>query len=163
MGKFETQRSEANSTLCKRLEFLSSAPDISEHKRLKKVDILRLVKCAEPSLGSESKDSQLELTEINTMAQELKQAFLGDARASNHDVALIDAMVCDYFARKGLLKLARSLAQSAGVEHLVDLTTYEEIRFLQDLMSEDDYSAALQWCQANRSRLARYKVNTRLL
>jgi len=59
----------------------------------------------------------------------------------------------DYMLREGLYDSAQQLAQSTGVEQLVDIDIFMTSRKVVEALQKKDCSEALKWCAENRKRL----------
>lgn len=100
------------------------------------------------------------IKKINCTFQEnnLSSAHIGDKRVTNHDVSLLNTMICDFLARKGLLDQAETVAKAAEVAELFDLEQYKRLHTLLAGLKRGHSDAALKWCDANRARLSRLNV-----
>jgi hypothetical protein len=66
---------------------------------------------------------------------------------------LLNWLLIGYMVRRGLLQSARTLAVSSGLTEMVDLGVFEQMHQILKALDNHDTNPALQWCQANKSRL----------
>lgn len=69
----------------------------------------------------------------------------------------LDRWLTDWALRSGKERTARKLAQARGVERLVDLELFAEIRRVEDALKRHSCTEALTWCSENKAALRKAK------
>ncbi|WVN88235.1 uncharacterized protein L203_103436 [Cryptococcus depauperatus CBS 7841] len=72
----------------------------------------------------------------------------------------IDRYIADYLLRKGRTNSAQALAKKQGIEPLVDIKLFVELKKIEDsLVGKHSCTEALAWCGENRGTLKKTKNN----
>jgi macrophage erythroblast attacher len=71
--------------------------------------------------------------------------------------ARIDRILVDHMLRSGYYEAASQLAHAADITQLVDIDIFTAARGVTEGLQRHDCTAALAWCDANRSRLRKAK------
>ncbi|KIP04735.1 hypothetical protein PHLGIDRAFT_109198 [Phlebiopsis gigantea 11061_1 CR5-6] len=69
----------------------------------------------------------------------------------------LDRWLTDWALRSGKEKTARKLAQARGIERLVDLELFSEIRRIEEALNKHSCTDALLWCSENKAALRKVK------
>eukprot|EP01112_Ceratiomyxa_fruticulosa_P024295 TRINITY_DN984_c0_g1_i1.p1 TRINITY_DN984_c0_g1~~TRINITY_DN984_c0_g1_i1.p1 ORF type:complete len:388 (-),score=65.97 TRINITY_DN984_c0_g1_i1:349-1512(-) len=75
----------------------------------------------------------------------------------------VDRVLVDYMLREGQYDSAMRLAESAGIQDLVDVDIFLASKKVLDGLSNHDATPGLAWCQDNRSRLTKIKSSFEFL
>ncbi|EKM57524.1 uncharacterized protein PHACADRAFT_251198 [Phanerochaete carnosa HHB-10118-sp] len=69
----------------------------------------------------------------------------------------LDRWLTDWALRSGKERTARKLAQARGIERLVDLELFSEIRRVEEALKKHSCAEALAWCSENKAALRKVK------
>ncbi|GJE85210.1 CTLH/CRA C-terminal to LisH motif domain-containing protein [Phanerochaete sordida] len=69
----------------------------------------------------------------------------------------LDRWLTDWALRSGKERTARKLAQARGIERLVDLELFSEIRRVEEALKRHSCTEALAWCSENKTALRKAK------
>ncbi|KAA1472045.1 hypothetical protein DENSPDRAFT_838193 [Dentipellis sp. KUC8613] len=69
----------------------------------------------------------------------------------------LDRWLVDWALRHGKDKTARKIAQEKGIETLVDIDLFMDIRRIEDALGRHSCAEALAWCSENKSALRKLK------
>ncbi|KAF8884918.1 CTLH/CRA C-terminal to lish motif domain-containing protein [Gymnopilus junonius] len=69
----------------------------------------------------------------------------------------LDRWLVDWCLRTGKEKSARSIAKEKGIETLVDIDLFSDIRRIEDALSRHSCVEALAWCSENKTALRKIK------
>ncbi|PPR04866.1 hypothetical protein CVT26_012697 [Gymnopilus dilepis] len=69
----------------------------------------------------------------------------------------LDRWLVDWCLRAGKEKSARSIAKAKGIETLVDIDLFSDIRRIEDALSRHSCAEALAWCSENKTALRKIK------
>ncbi|CAL8462971.1 g2505 [Coccomyxa elongata] len=99
----------------------------------------------------EARRCKVRLQHLMAIGQPQKNSALG------WNQARMDRILADHMLRCGFLDSASQLAASANIEDLVDSHIFIQARSILEGLAQHDCSAALAWCEENRTRLKRLK------
>lgn len=122
-----------------------------------------------PSAEGE-KTSSAQVTEQGMEAEDVHDACSIDdvmtsevsstERQSRWEKVRLDRALVDYMLREGMYDTAHKLAQSHGIEHIVDSDIFRESRVVIEALRRRDCKEGLRWCTENKRRLQ--KVDSKL-
>jgi len=69
----------------------------------------------------------------------------------------LDRWLIDWALRNGKEKTAKILAAEKGIEHLVDIELFSDIRRIEEALGRRSCTEALAWCNENKSALRKLK------
>ncbi|KJA23065.1 hypothetical protein HYPSUDRAFT_40183 [Hypholoma sublateritium FD-334 SS-4] len=69
----------------------------------------------------------------------------------------LDRWLVDWCLRAGKEKSARSIAKEKGIETLVDIDLFSDIRRIEDALGRHSCTEALAWCSENKTALRKIK------
>ncbi|OSD01393.1 hypothetical protein PYCCODRAFT_1436319 [Trametes coccinea BRFM310] len=69
----------------------------------------------------------------------------------------LDRWLVDWSLRNGKEKTARMIAAEKGIEKLVDIDLFSDIRRIEDALNRKSCSEALAWCSENKAALRKLK------
>ncbi|WOO85632.1 Macrophage erythroblast attacher [Vanrija pseudolonga] len=88
------------------------------------------------------------------------EALLAPKGAKVAEDKTLDRYIADHLLRTGRMKTARTLAESAGIESLVDLKLFAELTKIEKaLLEKNSCAEALAWCGENRGTLKKQGSN----
>ena len=70
----------------------------------------------------------------------------------------LDRWLVDWALRNRKEQTARQIAQERGIETLVDIDLFSDIRRIEDALARQSSSEALAWCSENKAALRKVKV-----
>ena len=70
----------------------------------------------------------------------------------------LDRLVVDYLLQKGYGESAMALAQRKGIEQLVDIDTFLQLKVIADSLRNHSLTEILAWCSENKKELRRIEV-----
>ncbi|KAI0656955.1 CTLH/CRA C-terminal to lish motif domain-containing protein [Cubamyces menziesii] len=70
----------------------------------------------------------------------------------------LDRWLVDWSLRNGKEKTARKIAADQGIEKLVDIDLFSDIRRIEDALNRKSCTEALAWCSENKAALRKLKV-----
>jgi macrophage erythroblast attacher len=69
----------------------------------------------------------------------------------------LDRWLVEWSLRNGRVETARALAQTKGIESLVDVDLFGDIQRIQNALRRQSCTEALQWCNENKATLRKMK------
>ncbi|KAH9042546.1 CTLH/CRA C-terminal to lish motif domain-containing protein [Lactarius pseudohatsudake] len=69
----------------------------------------------------------------------------------------LDRWIVDWVLRHGRVQTARHIAQEKGIEALVDIDLFMDIRRIEEALGKHSCSEALLWCGENKNALRKFK------
>ncbi|KAH9006527.1 CTLH/CRA C-terminal to lish motif domain-containing protein [Lactarius hatsudake] len=72
-------------------------------------------------------------------------------------LATIEGGLVDWVLRHGRVQTARHIAQEKGIEALVDIDLFMDIRRIEEALGKHSCSEALLWCGENKNALRKFK------
>ncbi|EIW55245.1 glucose-induced degradation complex subunit FYV10 [Trametes versicolor FP-101664 SS1] len=69
----------------------------------------------------------------------------------------LDRWIVDWALRNGKEKTARMIASEKGIEKLVDIDLFSDIRRIEDALNRKSCTEALAWCSENKAALRKLK------
>ena len=70
----------------------------------------------------------------------------------------LDRWLVDWALRNRKELTARQIAQQRGIETLVDIDLFSDIRRIEDALARQSCTEALTWCSENKAALRKVKV-----
>ncbi|KZV67891.1 hypothetical protein PENSPDRAFT_676621 [Peniophora sp. CONT] len=80
-----------------------------------------------------------------------------DPRYARWEETRLDRWLVDWLLRYGKEKTAIDIAQERGIESLVDIELFMEIKRIEDALRNHSCSGALAWCNENKAALRKAK------
>ena len=72
----------------------------------------------------------------------------------------LDRWLVDWALRNRKENTARQIAQERGIETLVDIDLFSDIRRIEDALARQSCTEALAWCSENKQALRKVKVRS---
>lgn len=74
-------------------------------------------------------------------------------RLQNQDLTSLQVSLLDYMLRRGYFKTARDYAAMLSLEELSDIAFFEQVSWICDDISQNEFQSALDFCKQNRAKL----------
>ncbi|XP_004346694.1 macrophage erythroblast attacher protein [Capsaspora owczarzaki ATCC 30864] len=114
----------------------------------------KLKRKVEEVLGKEDQDIQRCKIRLDHLQQQQSAKTIGAPdQQLIWNMTRLDRVIVDHLLREGYVETANKFATDNGILDLVDVDVFLESRSIEEALQRHDCTAALAWCNVNKSRL----------